>query len=112
MTPMTPEQIAITIGVVVLATIITRFSPYALIPSGKETPAYVTYLGKVLGPAVFGLLVVYCLRNVDFLGGTHGIPEAIALVVVWATFRWKRQMLLSMACGTLVYVLLVQLVLV
>jgi branched-subunit amino acid transport protein AzlD len=103
-------QIAITIAAVVLGTVLTRVLPYVLVPSEKETPKYVEYLGKVLGPAVFGLLVVYCLRNVNLTGGTFGIPEAISLFVVWITFMWKRQMLLSMASGTIAYMLLVQFV--
>lgn len=60
--------------------------------------------------AVFGLLVVYCLKDVSLFSGSHGIPEAIAIAVVIALHLWKRQMLLSVAGGTIVYMLLVQLV--
>ena len=103
---MTGTQVFITIAVVVAATMLTRFLPYICFPQGRKTPKYVNYLGKVLAPAVFGLLVVYCLRNVNFVGGSFGIPEIISVVVI--TFVWKRQMLLSMASGTLLYMLLVQ----
>ena len=70
---------------------------------------------KVLGPAVFGLLVVYCFRNTDLftpfaLGGTHGIPELIGLLVTSVLFCWKRNMMVSMLAGTVAYMLLVQLV--
>ena len=64
---MTELQQAVTVGAAVLATILTRFLPYILFPAGKETPAFDRYLGSYLAPAVFGLLVVYCLRNVSFL---------------------------------------------
>ena len=64
---MTEFQQAVTVGSAVFATILTRFLPYILFPAGKETPAFVRYLGSYLAPAVFGLLVVYCLRNVSFL---------------------------------------------
>lgn len=105
---MTTMQMALTIGVCVVATVATRFLPYALFPGNRPIPAYVQYLGKVLGPAVFGLLVVYCLRNVNLLAWPHGIPEAAALAVVWASFMWRRSMMLSMAAGTAVYMVLVQ----
>lgn len=109
MSEMTELQQAVTVGAAVLATILTRFLPYILFPSGRETPAFVRYLGRYLGPAVFGLLVVYCLRNVSFSsGGTFGIPEAAAITAVTVTFLWKRSMLISMASGTILYMVLVQ----
>ncbi len=107
---MTFVQRVITILMVVLGTMLTRFLPFLLFPAGKPTPRYIQYLGKVLPLAVFGLLVVYCLRNVSLLTGSHGIPEAVAIAVVIALHLWKRQMLLSIAGGTACYMLLVQLV--
>ena len=107
---MTFTQQIITIAMVVLGTMVTRFLPFLVFPAGKETPKYIQYLGKVLPCAVFGLLVVYCLRNVDLLSGSHGLPEAIAIAVVAGLHLWKRQMLLSIAGGTVCYMLLVQLV--
>ncbi len=107
---MTLTQQIITIAAVVLATMVTRFLPFLLFPSGKPTPKYIQYLGKVLPSAVFGLLIVYCLKNVSIFSGSHGIPEAIAIAVVVLLHLWKRQMLLSIAGGTICYMLLVQLV--
>lgn len=107
---MTLAQRIVTILMVVLGTMLTRFLPFLLFPAGKPTPRYIQYLGKVLPLAVFGLLVVYCLRNVSLLTGSHGIPEAAAIAVVVALHLWKRQMLLSIAGGTACYMLLVQLV--
>lgn len=103
-------QQVVTIGAVVLGTLVTRFLPFLVFPSGKETPKYIRYLGKVLPAAVFGLLVIYCLRNVSVFSGSHGLPELIAIAVVVVLHLWKRQMLISIAGGTLVYMLLVQLV--
>lgn len=68
------------------------------------------YLGRVLPAAVFGLLVVYSLKDISLFTGSHGIPEAIAIALVIALHCWKRQMLLSIAGGTICYMLLVQLV--
>ncbi len=103
------EQI-ITIAAVVLGTMLTRFLPFLLFPAGNPTPRYVQYLGKALPGAVFGLLVVYCLKNVSLLSGSHGLPELIAILVVAGLHLWKRQMLLSIAGGTICYMLLVQFV--
>lgn len=105
---MTFSQQLITIGMVILGTLLTRFLPFLLFPAGKPTPKYVQYLGTVLPSAVFGLLVVYCLKNVSLFSGTHAIPELIAILVVVALHVWKRQMLLSIAGGTVCYMLLVQ----
>lgn len=107
---MTLSQQIITIGIVVLGTMTTRFLPFLVFPAGKPTPKYVQYLGKVLPSAVFGLLVVYCLKNVNILAGSHGLPELIAIAAVAALHLWKRQMLLSIAGGTICYMLLVQFV--
>lgn len=106
---MTRTQQIITIGMVVIGTLLTRFLPFLCFPAGKPTPKYIRYLGTVLPPAVFGLLVVYCLRNVSPFAGSHGIPELLAIAAVVGLHLWKRQMLLSIAGGTLCYMLLVQL---
>lgn len=105
---MTLTQQAITILMVVLGTMATRFLPFILFPAGKPTPKYIQYLGKVLPAAVFGLLVIYCLKDVSIFSGSHGIPELISILVVVALHWWKRQMLLSIAGGTICYMLLVQ----
>lgn len=107
---MTLTQQIITIGMVVLGTMITRFLPFIVFPAGKPTPKYIQYLGKVLPGAVFGMLVIYCLKNVSILGGTHGIPEAISIILVICLHLYKRQMLISIAGGTIYYMLLVQFV--
>ncbi|MBQ8505911.1 MAG: branched-chain amino acid transporter permease [Clostridia bacterium] len=107
---MTTTQHLITIAVCALATMLTRFLPFVLFPAGKPTPKYIRFLGHALPAAVFGMLVVYCLKNVDILSGSHGLPELIAIIIVVALHLWKRKMLLSIAGGTIAYMLLVQLV--
>ena len=107
---MTLTEQLITIAMVVLGTMITRFLPFLVFPAGKPTPKYIQYLGKVLPGAIFGMLVVYCLRGVDLTAGSHGAPEAIAVAVVAALHLWKGKMLLSIAGGTVCYMLLVQLI--
>lgn len=107
---MTFTQQMITIGMVILGTMMTRFVPFLVFPAGKPTPKYIQYLGKVLPAAVFGLLVVYCLKNVSLFAASHGIPELLGIAVVVGLHLWKRQMLLSIAGGTVCYMLLVQFV--
>ena len=108
---MTLSQQMLTIAIVVLGTALTRFLPFLIFPSGRPTPKYIQYLGKVLPAAVFGLLVVYCLRNADLLSGSHGLPELLSILLVIGLHVWKRQMLLSIAGGTIFYMFLVQTVL-
>ncbi len=107
---MTTAQQIITIIMVILGTMTTRFLPFIIFPAGKPVPKYVSYLGKVLPAAVFGLLVIYCLKDVSIFTGSHAIPELISIAVVALLHLWKRQMLLSIAGGTVCYMLLVQLV--
>ena len=110
MSPMTIPQQIITIAICVLGTMLTRFLPFLVFSSKKPTPKYIVYLRKVLPCAVFGMLVVYCLKNVSILSGTHGLPELLAIAVTAGLHLWKKNMLLSIAGGTIVYMLLVQLV--
>lgn len=107
---MTLEQQIITIGICVLGTMLTRFLPFLIFSSQKPTPDYIQYLGKALPSAIFGMLVAYCLRNVEILEGSHGLPELISIALVAGLHLWKRQMLLSIAGGTICYMLLVQFV--
>ena len=68
--------------------------------------ADIQYIRKFLPSAVFGMLVIYCLRNVNVIQGSHGIPELLAIIVTCGLHIWKRQMLVSIAGGTIFYMLL------
>ena len=107
---MTLAQKIIIIGMAVLGTAMPRFLPFLVFPGDKPVPKYIQYLGRVLPSAVFGLLVIYCLRDVNILSGSHGIPELISIAAVAGLHLWKRQMLLSIAGGTICYMMLVQMV--
>lgn len=107
---LTTVQTLVILLAVAAGTQITRWLPFVLFPEHREPPKVVAYLGQVLPPAMMGLLVVYCLRSVDLLSGSHGLPEAIAVAVIAALYLWKRNVLLSIAGGTAVYMLLVQVV--
>lgn len=107
---MTLTQAVITVAAVVLGTMTTRFLPFILFPEGRKTPAYIQYLGKVLPFAVIGLLVVYCLKDVSFLTAPFGIPELLGITVTAALHLWKRNMLISIAGGTVIYMVLIQVI--
>ena len=107
---MTLAQQMITIGLCILGTMTTRFLPFLVFSENRKTPAFIQYIGKLLPSAVFGMLVVYCLKNVDFLHGSHGLPEFISIFVTGALHLWKRQMLISIAGGTICYMLLMHFV--
>ena len=107
---MTVAQQIITIGLCVIGTMATRFLPFLVFKSDKPVPKYIDYLGKALPASIFGMLVVYCMKDVSILGGSHGLPEFIAIAVVIILNLWRKNMLLSVAGGTVCYMLLVQFV--
>ena len=96
------------IFLVAATTFATRVVPFLIFPKGKEIPEVVRYLGRVLTPAVIGMLVVYCLRATPVAEAPHGIPEAAAVFVTAALHAWKRNNLLSIGVGTVLYMVLIQ----
>ena len=98
------------VAIAALVTIGLRFLPFVIFSGRKTTPPFVAYLGRVLPYAVMGMLVVYCLRHVQFAQAPHGLPEIIACAVVAGLHLWKRSTLLSIVGGTACYMVLVQLV--
>ncbi|WP_343209617.1 branched-chain amino acid transporter permease [Anaerolentibacter hominis] len=107
---LTPLETLGIIGAVALGTILTRFLPFLLFPDRKTPPRYISYLGKVLPCAVIGLLVVYCLKNITFTALGGWLPELIAIGSIVLLHSWKKNTLLSIAGGTVIYMLLVQFV--
>lgn len=105
---MTGIQQIITVLVAGAATLVTRFLPFVAFRRG--IPRFVRYLGAALPGAIFGMLVIYCLKDVDVLAGSHGIPEALAILVTAASYLWRKNMLLSVVGGTAFYMVLVSLV--
>ena len=103
-------QRIITIIIVVIGTVLTRFLPFLIFQESKTPPRYIRYLGKVLPSAVIGMLVIYCLKNVSFLSGQHGLPEIIAITGIILLYGWKKNTLLCIIAGTILYMILVQFV--
>ena len=105
---LTPLQTIPIILAVAAGTQLTRWLPFWLFPEQKEPPAWVLYLGRVLPAATMGLLVVYCLKGGSWTAPPHGAPELLAILAVVLLHRWKNNVLLSIAGGTALYMLLVQ----
>ena len=99
---------AILVAVMAAVTVLLRFLPFLVFR--RHTPKYIVYLGKVLPPAIIGMLVVYCLRNVSVRKTPFGIPELIAAACVIALHVWKRSAIISILGGTAVYMILIQMV--
>lgn len=105
---MNPYNSLAIIFVVSVCTLLTRALPFMIFGGKRQVPKVVRYLGKVLPPAIMAILVVYCMKSVDFLSGTHGLPEIIASLVVVVLHLWKKNTLLSIGMGTVCYMIMVQ----
>jgi len=106
--PLTAMETVLIVIAVALGAMATRFTPFFLFPESKQPPEVISYLGRVLPPAMMGLLVVYCLKGVTISISPYGLPELIAICVIILLHSWRKNVLLSIAVGTIVYMILVQ----
>lgn len=97
------------IAVCALCTFLERFLPFAVF-GGREVPEIVKYLGKILPMAVIAALVIYCMRGTSFSSLSGFVPQLAAAAVTAGLHLWRKNTLLSVACGTAVYMLFVQIV--
>lgn len=96
--------------VIAVITFGLRAAPFILFSRTGETPKVITYLGNALPPAVMGMLIVYCLRNISVMDAPFGIPELIAVVAVAGLHLWRKNNLISILGGTVFYMVLIQFV--
>lgn len=99
---------AILVLIMAVVTWLLRALPFLIFR--KKTPAYVLYLGEVLPPAIIGMLVIYCLREIQITSAPFGLPELIAGVCVVLLHWWRRNSLLSIVSGTVLYMLILHFV--
>ncbi len=104
---MSNSFVAISIAVMALVTLLIRAFPF-LVLGNKATPKYIEYLSKYLPYSIMGMLVIYCIKNVSLVKSPHGLPELIAIVITATLQAYKRNTLLSIIIGTVVYMLLIQ----
>lgn len=93
----------------VAVTMLSRFLPFLIFGEKGETPAVISHLGRVLPYAVMAMLVVCCLKGLDFSAPGSFAPELLCTALVAGLHAWKRNILLSIGVGTVAYMLLVQL---
>ena len=106
---MTPSPYAVLIvAVVSLCTLTTRLIPFLLFGRKGEPSLMIQFLGKALPPAGIAILVIYCIKSVDFLLPSSVLPQAISITLVVILHVWKRNNLLSIGLGTVCYMFLVQ----
>ena len=106
---MTQVQLLLTIGICALMTVFTRAISFIVFPKGKDAPPFILWLGRQLPRAVMAMLLVYCLKDISFSGAASWIPAVAGVAVTAALHVWKKQMMLSIGCGTLTYMLLLRL---
>ena len=107
---MTMPQMLITISVVAAGTVFTRFISFIIFPASRETPPYITYLGKVLPSAVMGMLVIYCYKGLDFSAAVNWLPAILSGSTVAILQLWKKNMFLSICIGTALYMVLIRII--
>ncbi len=99
---------AILIAAMSVTTILLRFLPF--IAFTRQPPKYVLYLGRVLPPAIIGMLVIYCLKDITLSAHPFGLPELLSVICVAGVQVWKRNSLISILTGTVLYMVFVQVV--
>lgn len=105
---MTTTQQFFTILIMALGVVIKRTLPFIVFPTEEKTPQFVRFLGKFLASAVFGMLVVYCLKDIQFQEGNHGVLRIMGVVCCILLHLWRKNMSLTIAGGTIFYMLLIQ----
>lgn len=105
------DQMTFALITIIIAGAVTqglRFLPFAVFGGGRETPGYISWLGRVLPYAIMGMLCVYCLKEVSFGEVSGWAPSAIAVALVVVLQAWKHNSLLSIGAGTICYMIMIQ----
>ena len=104
----TNTQLFLFFGLVSLGTILTRVLPFILFPENKKIPKYITYLSDVLPYTIIGMLVVYCLKDISFKVHPYALPEIISIAAITILHLWRKNTLLSIGVGSLLYIIMIQ----
>ena len=117
---MTREKALTAILICALLDFALRAVPFVLLRGKKRSmPKVLLYLSKVLPQAIMAAMVVYCLRGAlqgSLLAGglsTGGIRQMLVLaggvLATAALHLWKRNTILSVFGGTMIYMTLMAL---
>ncbi len=107
---MTTTHLIIMIVAAAVCTFATRLFPFALFGGKKEVPKFIKYLGDALPVAILGILIVYCLKDFENGDINYILPQIICVALTALIHLWKRNTLLSIAVGTIAYMLLIHFV--
>ena len=105
---MTDLHIWCTIAVISFVTAMLRFLPFVIFNGKRKTPKIIEKLSTILPCAVIGMLVVYCFKDLSFASTANYLPAIIASLLVGVLYVWKRNTLISIICGTVCYMVLIQ----
>lgn len=102
------SRAAALITVMAVCTVFLRALPFIVMPENRAVPAFITFLGRYLPPAMIGMLVIYCLKETDFSNPPYGSAELISVIAVIWLQKLKHNSLLSIGGGTLIYMILIR----
>ena len=106
---MTDSERLLAILLVAVVTLLIRALPFLVFSGKRKPPRFVLWLGEQLPRAVMAMLLIYCLKDVRFAALSGWLPALAGVAVTALLHLWKRQMMLSIAGGTAVYMLLLRL---
>lgn len=105
----TLQQIA-TISLMGASVVATRALPFLLFRSQNRTPRFISFLSNYLPSAVFGMLVIYCLKDMPLTNPITILPRLIGILSCILLHIWRKNMLLTIAGGTAIYMLVLKLI--
>lgn len=105
---MTEKELLITALIIAVATLIIRFLPFIIIRNSIAERRYIKFLGDMMPYSMIALLVIYCLKDVNLIKYPYGIPELISIAIIIVLHIFKRNVLISIGAGTIIYMFLVQ----
>lgn len=105
---MTNKELLLTAIIIVFATAIIRFLPFIIIRKSIAKRKYIKFLGDMMPYSMIALLVIYCLKDVNLIKYPYGIPELISIAIIIILHIIKRNVLISIGAGTIIYMFLVQ----
>ncbi len=104
----TTTELILFFAIIAFGTLLTRALPFLLFPENRPIPKYMKYLADILPFTIIGMLVVYCLKDIHITSSPYAIPEAISIAAILILHIWKKNTLLSIGGGALLYMLLIQ----
>jgi branched-subunit amino acid transport protein AzlD len=103
---MSPVKIYIAVSIIAVITFFTRAFPFLFFK--KKPGATIEFFEKHIPPMIMLILVVYCLKDINWLLMPFGMPEILCIIVSALLHIWKGNSILSIFSGTILYMLLIQ----